>query len=85
MAMGKVYFPANEPWVNDLVSELLRFPAGKNDDQVDVLGLFGRMLDDLIAGDKPREETDILRQPTWNDLIVAHDKNRQSAGRPRRI
>jgi predicted phage terminase large subunit-like protein len=85
MAMGKVYFPANEPWVNDLVSELLRFPAGKNDDQVDVLGLFGRMLDDLIAGDKPREETDILRQPTWNDLIVAHDKNRQSAGRPQRI
>jgi predicted phage terminase large subunit-like protein len=85
MAMGKVYFPANEPWVNDLVSELLRFPAGKNDDQVDVLGLFGRMLDDLIAGDKPREETDILRQPTWDDLIVARDKNRQSAGRPRRI
>jgi predicted phage terminase large subunit-like protein len=85
MAMGKVYLPRNAPWANDLVSELLRFPAGKNDDQVDVMGLFGRMLDRMVKGSKPPEETDIWRQPTWNDLVVAHDKNRQSAGRPRRI
>jgi predicted phage terminase large subunit-like protein len=54
MAMRKVYFPRNAPWANDLVAELLRFPAGKNDDQVDVLGLFGRMLDRMVKGQKPR-------------------------------
>jgi len=36
IAMGNVYLPRNAPWVSDLVAELLRFPAGKNDDQVDV-------------------------------------------------
>jgi hypothetical protein len=45
MAMGKVYLPRHALWANELVAELLRFPAGANDDQVDTLGLFGRMLD----------------------------------------
>jgi predicted phage terminase large subunit-like protein len=56
MAMGKVYLPRRAPWAADMVSELLRFPAGKNDDQVDVLSLFGRMLDSLIPGQVPKSE-----------------------------
>lgn len=44
ISQGKVYFPAKAPWVNDLVSEMLVFPNGRNDDQVDVLSLLGRML-----------------------------------------
>jgi predicted phage terminase large subunit-like protein len=59
MAMGKVYFPRNQPWGPELVSELLRFPAGKHDDQVDVMSLFGRMLDDLITGTVPKAEEPI--------------------------
>jgi predicted phage terminase large subunit-like protein len=84
MAMGKVYLPRNAPWVNDLVAELLRFPAGKTDDQVDVLGLFGRMLDRMIKGQKPAEQSDALRQPTWDDVMAAHDRN-QGTQRPERI
>jgi len=53
MAMGKVFFPKNAPWLADLESELLTFPVGANDDQVDVLGLFGRMLDQLIGAEAP--------------------------------
>ena len=56
MAMGKVYFPRNAPWVDELVSELLRFPYGKTDDQVDVLSLFGRMLNGMIGAAKTVEE-----------------------------
>lgn len=52
-AMGKVYLPHNAPWVADLMSELLTFPAGKHDDQVDALGLIGRMLDTMVAGRVP--------------------------------
>lgn len=55
-AMGKVYFPHNAPWVADLQAELLNFPAGKHDDQVDALGLVGRMLDTMVGGRAPKEE-----------------------------
>ena len=68
-----------------MVAELLRFPAGKNDDQVDVMGLFGRMLDRMVKGQKRPQEPDIWRQPTWDDLITAHERNRPNAGRPQRI
>lgn len=53
-AMGKVYFPQHAPWRADFEAELLMFPAGKHDDQVDTLGLIGRMLDDLVAAAKPK-------------------------------
>jgi predicted phage terminase large subunit-like protein len=47
MLDGKVFIPHNAPWSQDLVAELLRFPYGQHDDQVDVLSLFGLMLDDM--------------------------------------
>jgi hypothetical protein len=33
----------------------LSFPAGKHDDQVDALGLIGQLLDQMLAGQKPKE------------------------------
>ena len=44
---GAVHIPYYEPWSNDLINELLSFPTGKNDDQVDVLSLIGQGLDQL--------------------------------------
>ena len=32
---GAVYLPKEAPWLGDLLSELLAFPAGRHDDQVD--------------------------------------------------
>lgn len=49
MAMGKVKFPRYAPWLAEFESELLTFPAGKHDDQVDALSLLGRMLAEMIA------------------------------------
>ncbi len=78
MAMGKVYLPRRAPWATDLVSELLRFPAGKNDDQVDVLSLVGRMLDDLVAGEVPKSEepmrglTEMTMDEVWEKANPAH-------------
>lgn len=45
MSMGGLYVPSQSPWVSDLISECLRFPAGVHDDQVDTLGLIGQLLD----------------------------------------
>jgi len=41
-SMGKLWFPRDALWKADVVGQALRFPAGKHDDAVDVLGLFGR-------------------------------------------
>jgi hypothetical protein len=35
-------------------SELLSFPAGTHDDQVDALGLVGQLLHRISAGPKPK-------------------------------
>lgn len=52
-AMGKVYLPRNAPWLADFLTELHSFPAGRTDDQVDVVGLIGRMLDEMIGARVP--------------------------------
>lgn len=45
MAMDGLRLPASAPWRADFDAELLSFPAGKHDDQVDALGLIGQILD----------------------------------------
>ncbi len=52
MALQGLYIP-NAPWRNDLISELLHFPAGKHDDMVDALGLAGQLLDRMTPGQVP--------------------------------
>jgi predicted phage terminase large subunit-like protein len=53
MALEGLYVPVQAPWVADFRSELLSFPAGRHDDQVDALGLVGQLLDKMTAGRKP--------------------------------
>jgi predicted phage terminase large subunit-like protein len=54
MAMDGLYVPAGAPWLADLRSELLTFPAGRHDDQVDALGLVGQLLDRMVPPAKPK-------------------------------
>lgn len=37
LAGGSVHFPVKTKWLNDFRAELLAFPGGRNDDQVDAL------------------------------------------------
>jgi predicted phage terminase large subunit-like protein len=46
----------NAPWRSDLEAELLRFPAGIHDDVVDMLGLFGQLLERVNAKERPKVE-----------------------------
>jgi hypothetical protein len=55
MASSGLYYLAGSPWEGDLLSELLSFPAGRHDDQVDALGLIGQMLDDISGGREPEK------------------------------
>jgi predicted phage terminase large subunit-like protein len=47
---------ASAPWRADLETELLRFPAGVHDDIVDMLGLFGQLLETVNAPRRPKVE-----------------------------
>jgi hypothetical protein len=49
--------PINAPWYEKFRSELLTFPTGRNDDQVDALGLVGQLIDKMVAGMKPKPMT----------------------------
>lgn len=55
MALEGLYVPFGASWYPDLRAELLSFPAGKHDDQVDALGLVGQLLDRMMSGNKPKE------------------------------
>jgi predicted phage terminase large subunit-like protein len=69
MRQGKVYLPHPDecPWVLDLVKELLKFPKGKNDDQVDALAHMFLMLAAVVVKpprqDKPKK--------SWRDKVEA--------------
>jgi predicted phage terminase large subunit-like protein len=54
MALNGLYVPIKAPWYAEFRAELLSFPAGKHDDQVDALGLIGQLLDMMTAGRKPK-------------------------------
>lgn len=55
MALNGLYVP-NAGWYPAFLSELMVFPAGKHDDQVDALGLIGQLLDTIMVGQKAKAE-----------------------------
>ena len=50
MALDGLYVPERAPWYANFRAELLSFPAGKHDDQVDALGLIGQLLNKMVIG-----------------------------------
>ena len=46
---GKVRFPKDKRWMDDLLTEMLRFPHGQHDDCVDALAHIGLMLQEMDA------------------------------------
>lgn len=65
MALEGLYVPTKAAFYPDLRAELLSFPAGKHDDQVDALGLVGQLLDQMQRGLKPKAVAPI-RRDRWD-------------------
>jgi predicted phage terminase large subunit-like protein len=65
MQQGKVFLPKNAPWVQDFLAELMKFPNGRNDDQVDVLAYLGLMINDVSAPAKAAPKP----QKGWREKI----------------
>lgn len=65
MAMQGLLVPRDASWLPELKSELLAFPGGKHDDQVDALGLVGQLLDLVSSGRNPEIEKPKTSQPVY--------------------
>ena len=70
MAMLGLYVRQGAPWLAALRAELLSFPAGKHDDQVDALGLVGQLLNRINAGQKPKPR---VEPPRYDYLPMSYD------------
>jgi predicted phage terminase large subunit-like protein len=76
MSMETLMVPKHAPWLADFKNELLKFPAGKNDDQVDALGLFGQLLEFVSNGsikeDKPEKPKELVYQAGPNGTSIGN-------------
>lgn len=54
MALDGLHVHRDAPFLADLIRELLTFPVGVNDDQVDALGLVGQLLDKMFSKTPPK-------------------------------
>lgn len=55
MALSGLYVQRDQPWLSDLISEMMSFPVGVHDDAVDALGLVGQLMDRMATGRKQKE------------------------------
>jgi len=76
VSMGKVYLPHGKEWAQDVIRQLLRFPAGVLDDKVDVCGLLGRAINQTWAAKLPKKKPiiPIGQQPTLNERLARQKK-----------
>ena len=56
MALSGLYVRRDAPWVSDLISEMMSFPVGVHDDQVDALGLVGQLINKMVKGNQMPEK-----------------------------
>lgn len=75
MRQRKVRFPRHAPWTQGLVQELLNFPVGAHDDQVDALAWLGVMLEEMR---KPHGEAGRPGEPAWMRKVRARGRGRRS-------
>ena len=69
MQLGKVYFDKNAPYFTDLHKEMLHFPAGKHDDQIDSLAWAVRL---TLTRAAPRDVQPKPKVKSWKDNLGAY-------------
>lgn len=72
MKAGGVKFDKNSDWYPELEQELLQFPRGKHDDQVDALAYLGLELNELITPHTEEEQ----EEEYWQRIQREDNQNR---------
>ncbi len=65
MQQGMVHFPREAPFTGPLIAEMLRFPNGMHDDQVDALAWIGLMMTEFST-----YRTPVVHTPSWRDKLL---------------
>jgi predicted phage terminase large subunit-like protein len=74
VALGKVFFPKDQLWVEKAVSQMLAFPNGRNDDFVDALAYIGlglRSQHGIKVQAKKEDDVPVFGTLAW---VKHHDK-----------
>jgi predicted phage terminase large subunit-like protein len=66
MQQGRWFYVANDTWWDHTKQEMLRFPGGVHDDDVDSQAWLARMCSKLTFPDKPRDSS---RTESWKDRL----------------
>jgi predicted phage terminase large subunit-like protein len=67
MQLGKVFFPQRAPWLDELMREMLHFPDGTHDDQVDALAWAVRL---TLSRSAPRQEHRGPKLTSWREKLM---------------
>ncbi|MET0578243.1 MAG: hypothetical protein ABW122_06265, partial [Ilumatobacteraceae bacterium] len=66
---GRIYLPANAPWLPDFLDEVVSFPVAAHDDQVDVLSYAAAELAKrTVTPRKLRNEPETPSDRCWEQL-----------------
>jgi len=77
IASNGLYIHKDAPFLTDLVSEMMAFPVGVHDDQVDALGLAGQLLDKMQTGKhwaepKPKQPEELQYEVKPDGRVVGN-------------
>ena len=72
MRQGMVFIPREEHWTPSFVQEMLSFPSGVHDDQVDALAWIGQML--MLFSPVALEQEE--QKPSWRDKLDGISRNK---------
>ena len=75
MALNGIHVPVDAEWFAPFKAELMSFPAGKHDDQVDALGLFGQLLDLMLPPKPPEKPKAKPKRLDWFETADTDDMN----------
>lgn len=67
MRQGKVYWPKDASWLDDLQTEFLQFPMGIHDDQVDAVAYVGLLLSEIVA--RPYKASGVAKIRDWANRL----------------
>lgn len=75
MMQGMVRVPKDSEWTQAFMSELLQFPLGKHDDQVDAFAWIGQLMDQFSVYVAPRPKP----KASWRDKLKVIEGGKRSA------
>lgn len=73
----KVFLPRTAEWTPSLVGEMLRFPRGKHDDQVDALAYAALNVNTVTV---PLPDPKDKQHKSWRDTLMKHVRGVKSTG-----